>query len=227
MESGSDTQNRNEDVRKGLDSIIVISERCLSFISRRQSQVRFAKALLTAVLVWAGSVAAVLAIVLEQDSLAYFPAHPETTLIVLLSVLSVGTICGAAAYVLQRRKENPKFRKLSDLVARTKAKKGYTGEGEDAIAQGITGSALLEMEEMLELLPQLVRTRSQDSLLFGILAFVVASILARPPIGILVGVIVWVYFRYETNRKYDKQISKVEEQRKIFQQRKEEFLVDL
>ena len=77
------------------------------------------------------------------------------------------------------------------------------------------------------LLPQLVRTRDQDSLLFGLVAFVVASILARPPVGILVGVIVWLYFRYETNRTYDRQLSKIEEQKRIFEQRKEEFLRNL
>lgn len=86
---------------------------------------------------------------------------------------------------------------------------------------------MLETERMLELLPQLVRKRNQDALLFGIAAFVIASVLARPPIGILVGTIVWLYFRYETNRTYEGQISKIEEQRMIFERRKEEFLKNL
>jgi hypothetical protein len=141
----------------------------------------------------------------------------------LASLLLAGGICGVVAYVFLGRRENPKLRELSELIARTKATRG-TGDGG---AQGITGSALLETEKILELLPQLVRTRNQDSLLFGLVAFVVASILARPPIGILVGVIVWLYFRYETNRTYDRQLAKIEEQRRIFELRKEEFLRNL
>ena len=224
MGSGSGMSNGDEDIRVSLDSIIGISERWLSFLSRRQRRVRLAQAFLTTVLVCVGSVAVVLAVVLEQDSLAYFPAHPGTTFIVLASLLLAGVICGVVAYVLLGRRENPKLRELAELIARTRATRG-TGDGE--AAQGITGSALLETEKILELLPQLVRTRNQDSLLFGLVAFVVASILARPPIGILVGVIVWLYFRYETNRTYDRQLSKIEEQSRIFEQRKEEFLRNL
>ena len=224
MASGSGMSSTDEDIRVSLDSIIGISERWLSFLSRRQRRVRLAQAFLTTVLVCVGSVAVVLAVVLEQDSLAYFPAHPGTTFIVLASLLLAGVICGVVAYVLLGRRENPKLRELAELIARTRATRG-TGDGE--AAQGITGSALLETEKILELLPQLVRTRNQDSLLFGLVAFVVASILARPPIGILVGVIVWLYFRYETNRTYDRQLSKIEEQSRIFEQRKEEFLRNL
>jgi hypothetical protein len=227
MDSGSDASNNHEDIRLSLDSIIGISERWLSFLVRRQRQVRLAKAFLTAVLVWTGTVAVVLAIVLEQDSLAYFTAHLGITLIIFASLLTVGAICGGAAYMFLGRKGNPKLKELSDLIARTKAKRSVGGEGESTGAQEIAGSALLETERILELLPQLVRTRNQDSLLFGIVAFVVASILARPPIGILVGVIVWLYFRYETNRTYDRQLSKIDEQKRIFEQRKEEFLRNL
>jgi len=227
MDSGSDASNNHEDIRLSLDSIIGISERWLSFLVRRQRQVSLAKAFLTAILVWTGTVAVVLAIVLEQDSLAYFTAHLGITLIIFASLLTVGGICGGAAYMFLGRKGNPKLKELSDLIARTKAKRSVGGEGESTGAQEIAGSALLETERILELLPQLVRTRNQDSLLFGIVAFVVASILARPPIGILVGVIVWLYFRYETNRTYDRQLSKIDEQKRIFEQRKEEFLRNL
>jgi hypothetical protein len=228
MSASPEISNNHDEVRTSLDSIIAISERWLSFLARRQKRVRLAQAFLTAVSVCVGSIAIVLAIVLEQDSLTFFLAHPGTTGIIAVSILSVGGACGAVAYVLLGRKENPKLRELSDLIARTKARRGAGGEGEEVIyAQEITGSALLETEKILELLPQLVRTRNQDSLLFGMVAFVVAAVLARPPIGILVGVIVWLYFRYETNRTYDRQISKIEEQKKIFEQRKEEFLENL
>ena len=227
MTSSSATSNDHEEIRMSMDSIIGISEGWLDFLGRRQRQIRLAKSFLTAVLVCAGSAAVFLAIVLEQDSMAFFLAHPETTLIILCSLLLVGSICGVAAYVLLGRRENPQFRELSELIERTKANRSSKPEGESTATPGITGSAMLETERMLELLPQLVRKRNQDALLFGIVAFVISSVLARPPIGILVGTIVWLYFRYETNRTYEGQISKIEEQRMIFERRKEEFLKNL
>jgi hypothetical protein len=76
MASSSGVPNNDEDIRVSLDSIIGISERWLSFLSRRQKRVRLAQAFLTTVLVCVGSVAVVLAVVLEQDSLAFFPRAP-------------------------------------------------------------------------------------------------------------------------------------------------------
>src|ERR1039457_6742206 len=54
MDSGSEVPNNGKDIRTSLDSIIGISERWLSFLVRRQRQVRLAKAFLTAVLVLLG-----------------------------------------------------------------------------------------------------------------------------------------------------------------------------
>src|SRR5262249_34363440 len=115
-------------------------------------------------------------------------------------------------------KDDPQLVSLREVVLGMKS---------SARGMSITSDALLEVDRMLELLPTLVRKRGHDSLLFGVLAFVVASIIARPPIGIIVGVIVWLYFRFETNKTYDNQVSKLEQQKRAFARKKDEFLKDL
>ena len=94
--------------------------------------------------------------------------------------------------------------------------------------EGITENALFLADKILNLLPGLVRRRNQDSILYGIVAFILAGLIGRnAAIAILVGAIVWVYFRYETRKSYDKEIAKIEEQKRVLEQRKQEFLETL
>ena len=89
-------------------------------------------------------------------------------------------------------------------------------------------SALSLAEKILGLLPELVRKKDQDALLFGIVAFNLTIILARSPgIAVVVGIAVWLYFRYESNTIYDREITKLEERRKIFEQQKKDFIETL
>ena len=81
---------------------------------------------------------------------------------------------------------------------------------------------------MFALLPVLVRKRSLDSLLFGVVAFILGSIIGHNgAVGILVGVIVWLYFRYEFGKTYEGEIAKLGQQKSLFEQRKREFLESL
>ena len=94
--------------------------------------------------------------------------------------------------------------------------------------EGITEDALSLAEKIMTLLPELVRKRDQDSLLFGVVAFIVAGIVgSNLAVAILVGAMVWLYFRYETTKTYEQETSKFEEQKRIFEQRKKDFIATL
>jgi hypothetical protein len=60
-----------------------------------------------------------------------------------------------------------------------------------------------------------------------LLAFVLTVLPAKPPLALLIAVLVWLFFRYEMNKDYEKEVAKFEEQRQIFEQRKQEFLQTL
>ena len=229
MATSANAQN-HDDISTSLNSIIEISERWLTSISRRQRQVRYAQALLTTILIWIGGFGVLLAIA-GRDSLVDSTISFEFKLIVLATSLLVSGICGAAAFVALGRRPNQKLREISELIERTKAARSTQDDSGATASQGVAGNAILETDRMFELLPNLVRTRNQDSLLFGMVAFIVTALAIHgdeaSPVAIVVGVAVWLYFRYEIRRTYERRDSNLEEQKKIFEQRKEEFLRNL
>ena len=155
---------------------------------------------------------------------------------VLYSVLEtaglVALIAGFVTYFLLRRRHNARLRELTNLTREMKEKlaaqdknpsSGASGERE-----GITADALSVAEKIVTLLPELVRKRDQDSLLFGAVGFLITLLFGgNLAVAVLVGVIVWLYFRYETRKTYDQEISKLETQKEIFEQRKKDFLETL
>ncbi len=214
----SPDQNSQQEILSSLNSIIGVSERWSEYLRRRQARVRLAKALLSGLLVWFGSNAVAVALILTSYSMEYFAQNRDFVLATFGSLAVLGAIGGGVSYLLLGRRQNLRLGELSNLVAQMK---------NNNESQSITETALSLAENVLTLLPELIRKRNHDALLFGIVAFIIASIVARPPIGILVGVLVWLYFRFETSRTYEREISKFEEQRRNFEQRKKEFLESL
>jgi Flp pilus assembly protein TadB len=135
-----------------------------------------------------------------------------------------GLISGFATYFLLKRKHEAQLTELSSLITEMKKieEKANGGGGE-----GITETALSLADKIVTLLPEIVRKRDQDSLLFGVAAFVVALFGGNFAVAILVGVIVWLYFRYEFRKTYEQEISKFEEQKRVFEQRKTDFIETL
>jgi hypothetical protein len=124
------------------------------------------------------------------------------------------------------------LRELTSLVAQMKKTISIEDQQEKSSSpvegEGITENALSLADKILTLLPGLVRRRNQDSILYGIVAFILAGIIGmNPAVAILVGAIVWLYFRYETKKSYDQEIAKIEEQKKVLEQRKQDFLATL
>ncbi len=145
------------------------------------------------------------------------------------TVLLAGLISGFATYFLLKRKHDVRLKELSSLITEMKKieekqqKKANDGGGE-----GITEDALSLADKIVTLLPELVRRRNQDSLLFGVVAFIVAALVGRNlAVAILVGAMVWLYFSYEARKTYEEEISKFEEQKRVFEQRKKDFIETL
>lgn len=108
---------------------------------------------------------------------------------------------------------------LSFLVTEMKKKaNGSSGEG-------ITKDALSLTEKIVTLLPELVRKRKHDSLLFGAVAFIVTfAVGENPGVAIAVGVLVWLYVRHRNKKRYEHELSNYEEQKRLFEQRKKDFV---
>src|ERR671914_736032 len=67
--------------------------------------------------------------------------------------------------------------------------------------------------------------RKHDSLLFGAVAFIVTNVVVSNfVVAIIVGVLVWLYVRHRTKKTYEHEMSKYEEQKRVFEQRKKDFI---
>ena len=217
--SSTPDSNLQADILSSLNAIIDIAQRWSIYLRRRQSRVRVAKALLTGTLVFLTSAAIMVASILTQYSPEYFDQNRSFLLTILGSVALVGVISGGVSYHLLGRRQDTRLEELSDLVQRMNNNNENRNTAE---------SALSLAEKILGLLPELVRKKDQDALLFGIVAFNLTIILARSPgIAVVVGIAVWLYFRYESNTIYDREIAKLEERRKIFEQQKKDFVETL
>jgi len=217
--SSTPDSNLQADILSSLNAIIDIAQRWSIYLRRRQSRVRVAKALLTGTLVFLTSAAIMVASILTQYSPEYFDQNRSFLLTILGSVALVGVISGGVSYHLLGRRQDTRLEELSDLVQRMNNNNENRNTAE---------SALSLAEKILGLLPELVRKKDQDALLFGIVAFNLTIILARSPgIAVVVGIAVWLYFRYESNTIYDREITKLEERRKIFEQQKKDFIETL
>jgi chromate transport protein ChrA len=80
-------------------------------------------------------------------------------------------------------------------------------------------------EKIVTLLPELVSKRKHDSLLFGAVAFIVTNVvISNFAVAIIAGVLVWLYVRHRTKKTYEHEMSKYQEQQRVFEQRKKDFI---
>jgi hypothetical protein len=214
-----DSQNhaREDEIGDSMGAIVDISEKWTQYIRTRESQVRVVKSFLAGALVFLATSAAIVAYELMENPVPYFFLHREILEGVGVAAV-VGLGCGVGLYVLFGRGKDPELEELRGLIANMKK----ASESERA-----TENALSVTEKILTLLPKVVRRRTSDALLFGIAAFIIGSLFGTPAVGIIVGVLVWLYFRYESNQSYEKQMSRLEDQKRAFEKEKKSFIESL
>lgn len=232
MNNTENDSNRRQEIQSSLNSIVESSDKWLERLRRREFRVRLAGSFLTGSLVlMAVGAAAILGFYLSQgEEIDDFFEQQSLAFQFLLagSAAIAGLISGIATYFLLRRKHDARMKDLSSLIAEMKKKtneqqqqnNANVGEGE-----GITKEALSLAEKIVTLLPELVRKRKHDSLLFGAVAFIVTNVVvSNLVVAIIVGVLVWLYVRHRTKKSYEHEMSKYEEQKRVFEQRKKDFI---
>jgi uncharacterized membrane protein (DUF106 family) len=230
MNNTENDSNRRQEIQSSLNSIVESSDKWLERLRRREFRVRLAGSFLTGSLVlMAVGAAAILGFYLsqgeeiddffEQQSLAF-------QFSLLGAAAAAGLISGILTYFLLKRKHDARMKDLSSLIAEMKKKtKEQQKNANVGGGEGITKEALSLAEKIVTLLPELVRKRKHDSLLFGAVAFIVTNVvISNLVVAIIVGVLVWLYVRHRTKKSYEHEMSKYEEQKRVFEQRKRDFV---
>jgi hypothetical protein len=238
-----DPVRRNE-IETSLKSVVESSEKWLGRLRRRQREVRLISSFLTAVLVFFATLivdtivilisAHVIAPSMSPASISsnftnFFQKNPDVVFEIAAPAVLTTPIAFVITYLLMRWKHEARMKELAGLIAQMKRKMQKNNQGQlsnTAVDReaGPVEDAFSLTNRIFTLLPDLARRRNQDSLLFGFVAFVLALLGGNFAVAILVGVIVWIYFRYETKKTYEEQIAKFEEQKRFFEQRKKDFI---
>jgi hypothetical protein len=173
-----------------------------------------AKAFLFGVLVFFVIDAVVVAYVVYvlQHNLSYFASHSEFNPYFGASVV-LGVATSVASYFPLRKRTETRIRELSDLIDQLKSPAGH----EEA------SNALLATRKMLEALPEIAKPRYQDALVLGLIAFLVVTLTPLAAVGLFVGLAVFLYFRYEAKRTYERELASLDNQRKTFEEKMDSF----
>lgn len=232
MNNTENDSNRRQEIQSSLNSIVESSDKWLERLRRREFRVRLAGSFLTGSLVlMAVGAAAILGFYLsqgeeiddffEQQSLAF-----QFSLVG--AAAAAGLISGILTYFFLKRKHDTRMKDLSSLIIEMKKKTNEQQQNNANVVgggEGITKEALSLAEKIVTLLPELVRKRKHDSLLFGAVAFIVTNVVvSNLVVAIIVGVLVWLYVRHRTKKSYEHEMSKYEEQKRVFEQRKRDFI---
>jgi uncharacterized membrane-anchored protein YhcB (DUF1043 family) len=232
MNNTENDSNRRQEIQSSLNSIVESSDKWLERLRRREFRVRLAGSFLTGSLVlMAVGAAAILGFYLsqgeeiddffEQQSLAF-------QFSLLGAAAAAGLISGILTYFFLKRKHDTRMKDLSSLITEMKKKTNEQQQSNANVVgsgEGITKEALSLAEKIVTLLPELVRKRKHDSLLFGAVAFIVTNVvISNLVVAIIVGVLVWLYVRHRTKKSYEHEMSKYEEQKRVFEQRKKDFI---
>ena len=232
MNNTENDSNRRQEIQSSLNSIVESSDKWLERLRRREFRVRLAGSFLTGSLVlMAVGAAAILGFYLsqgeeiddfvEQQSLAF-------QFSLLGAAAAAGLISGILTYFFLKRKHDTRMKDLSSLITEMKKKTNEQQQNNANVVgggEGITKEALSLAEKIVTLLPELVRKRKHDSLLFGAVAFIVTNVvISNLVVAIIVGVLVWLYVRHRTKKSYEHEMSKYEEQKRVFEQRKKDFI---
>jgi predicted histidine transporter YuiF (NhaC family) len=230
MNNTENDSNRRQEIQSSLNSIVESSDKWLERLRRREFRVRLAGSFLTGSLVlMAVGAAAILGFYLsqgeeiddffEQQSLAF-----QFSLVG--AAAAAGLISGIATYFFLKRKHDTRMKDLSSLITEMKKKTNEQQKNANVGGgEGITKEALSLAEKIVTLLPELVRKRKHDSLLFGAVAFIITNVVvSNLVVAIIVGVLVWLYVRHRTKKSYEHEMSKYEEQKRVFEQRKKDFI---
>jgi|GEM_PF-2334580 len=235
MNNTEKDSNRRQEIQSTLNSIVESSDKWLERLRRREFRVRLAGSVLTGSLVFMAVGAAIFGFFLSQVDINieeidddFFEQQSLAFQFSLLgAAAAAGMISGIATYFLLKRKHDTRMKDLSSLIAEMKKKTNEQQQNNANIGggEGITKEALSLAEKIVTLLPELVRTRKHDSLLFGAVAFIVTNfVISNLVVAIIVGVLVWLYVRHRTKKSYEHEMSKYEEQKRVFEQRKKDFI---
>jgi hypothetical protein len=185
------TTERNEPGRNGqkLDDIVQDADEYYNYLKEKHVQQTRLDAIVVSLTVWFG---AFIALGVGVYTTIHGSAVIEYILGAFLASIVIAVGAGIVTYLFRRRRAF-KFAELGLLVAKMKQSGASSEEG------------LHLMDAMHQAAFAVRKRRLTSAFEYGVLAFAIVTILGlNAGIGALAGVIVYLYFRYEALREFER-----------------------
>jgi Na+/proline symporter len=233
LTENSDTKEARSEVLSSFSEVFNIMERIDdSLIAARHGEARWAGVL-------AGGLVSLLWAVIGMSLISILfpvPGGPGSTpgvdhvflLGTLIPFLILGPLAGVLTYFYTKKSYTKKFishkktlHELGEAVREQRAKD-----------TNVIEKTLQLMDQMSDWMPKLLRYKSDEALGYGFAAFLVVAFISLLfsatslglPISLLVGVLVWLYFRQEKRKEVEGQIQKFGMWKQKFEEDKSAFL---
>lgn len=217
------------DVSSLLLEVFDYAERLMAYLARKKEKAAFWLGVFSAAAVLFIGVVGVVIVNVFADMYAtrYFLEHPSFVGIYIAILLVLSVVAASIAFF--RAKKRYMKEHASQMEVLGKLKKGISaGTFEENPAE----SALKLMDQISMWLLEAVRYKREEAAAYGLVAFTLTALIfsfsvSRLPFALLIGIIVWLYFRHEKQMEATRETQKFEYYRKKFEEEKRLFLKKL
>ncbi|MGH2638339.1 MAG: hypothetical protein ACRDF4_03505 [Rhabdochlamydiaceae bacterium] len=203
-----------------LNLVVKTAEGLVISFGKQERQTRIARSLLIGFIVAALILTIVFAVLVTNYFSPFLNSHAFINGILFVGIAVTSLVVAAAAsYLMLNKRKNQQLLELSSLILQIKS---------NSDTQVTTQNGLVLTDRILAILPNIVRKRSEDPILFGILGAIVVLVLSR--ISLLaapIGIAIWFYFWHSTNRSFKRALERIEDQKKAFERYKEQYIESL
>jgi hypothetical protein len=158
----------------------------------------------------------------------YLYENPSIFLFLELLVAIISLLIGFLTYIFARKRYTRKFVTWKEIIQQLrKTVMEHSEKNVNAIEK-----TLQLMDQMSDWVPKLLNIKSDEAFAYGFGAFLLVAFFSLAfelmPLGLffalLIGTIVWVYFRYEKRKEAEQQIREFKSWKQKFEEGKASFL---
>lgn len=217
-----------DEILSSLSEIFNDTERVFNYLFRkRRGDARWLGALVAAwVFLFLGMGLLILNQFAGMRIAAYFDEHPGLNFVYLGFSVALGLMIGFTAYSHAKRRYKEEFIPwktaldgLRKAVAENKQSEGVS----------IVEKALQLIDQTSDWLPDLVKYKNGEAFTYGFFAWLIAAFITFPSqtlflFDVIIGVIVWLYFRDKKRKKADQLIKKLKDWKAKLEESESDFL---
>ena len=227
MEDISEPVKGRDEIFSSLFEIFTRLEGLISYLMRKRRDEAGWLGILAGMLVWFFGVIGVLVVNFLADMYVtkYFIEHPGSNSVYFGFLLALSIPIGLTTYLSAKKRYTKEYTPWKNALKGLK-KTVAESKAEEA---SIVETTLQLMDQTSSWLPDVMKYKSEEALTYGFVAFLLTALVSANssvgmPIALLIGVIVWLYFRYEKRKETAHQIRTFKAWRKKFEDGKDYFL---